>query len=169
MSERGKIPQVGAIYRGSVPDTDPMYRRGWSVVSGSSRETIDQGSDTPGLDDRPRKAWPNDHDHWRAASRTPEAKAVRVALRPALGPLEVRKRGAPIIGDGASRIWQAPSGLAGDVIACRDSAAARRASPLMQGGSKLTIPQPGRPCRVPHYLHPVTCAYRLCHPNVVPM
>ena len=59
MSERGKIPQVGAIYRGSVPDTDPMYRRGWSVVSGSSRETIDQGSDTPGLDDRPRKAWPN--------------------------------------------------------------------------------------------------------------
>jgi len=38
MSERGKIPQVGAIYRGSVPDTDPMYRRGWSVVSGSSTE-----------------------------------------------------------------------------------------------------------------------------------
>jgi len=32
------IPRVGAISRGSVPDTDPMYRRGWSVVSGSSTE-----------------------------------------------------------------------------------------------------------------------------------
>src|SRR5215471_16165473 len=30
------IPWVGAVYRGSVPDTDPMYRRGWSIVFGSS-------------------------------------------------------------------------------------------------------------------------------------
>ena len=30
------VPWVEAVYRGSVPDTDPMYRRGWSIVSGSS-------------------------------------------------------------------------------------------------------------------------------------
>jgi len=28
----------GAVYHGLVPDTDPMYRRGWSIVSGSSTE-----------------------------------------------------------------------------------------------------------------------------------